>query len=96
MYAMSAAGLTAVDTTDNPFGERRLHPGMGVPKVRVDDKGRLLCSERSSAVCRAMEIWKLTTGAYLAMGNGGTERVNRTMAQTLSMVVNGRQDGWNK
>ena len=41
-------------------------------------------------------IRKLTTSAYHAMGNDGTERVNHTMAQMLSMVVNERQDDWEK
>ena len=41
-------------------------------------------------------IRKLTTSTYHAMGNGGTERLNHTMAQMLSMVVNERQDDWDK
>ena len=43
-----------------------------------------------------MGIRKLTTSAYHPMGNGGTERVNRTMAQMLSTVVNERQNDWDE
>ena len=43
-----------------------------------------------------MGIMKLTTSAYHAMGNGGTERVNQSMAQMLSLVVNERQDDWDE
>ena len=37
---------------------------------------------------------KLATSSYRPNGNGGVERVNHTMAQTLAMVVNKQQDDW--
>ena len=58
----------------------------------LTDNGRQFCSKLSRAVCKMLGIRKLTTSACHAMGNGGTERVNHTMAQMLSMVVNERQD----
>ena len=33
---------------------------------------------------------------YYSMDNGDSERVNHTMVQMLSMVVNQRQDDWDK
>lgn len=39
-----------------------------------------------------MGIQKLTTSAYHPTGNGGTEQVNRTMAQLLYVVVTERQN----
>ena len=94
MYAVCAAQFTAVGTADIVVND--YIPKWGCPKSLLSDNGRQFCSELSSAVCRMMGIRKLTTSAYHAMGNGGTERVNRTMAQMLSMVVNDRQDDWDK
>lgn len=41
-------------------------------------------------------ICKLRTSAHHAMGNGGTDIINQMMAQMLSMVMNDRQDDWDK
>ena len=62
----------------------------------LTDNGRQFCSELSRALCKMLGIRKLTTSACHAMGNGGTEQVNHTVAQMLSMVVNERQDDWDK
>lgn len=94
MYAVCAAKFTAVGTADILVND--YIPKWGCPRSVLTDNGRQFCSELSSAVCRMMGIRKLTTSAYHAMGNGGTERVNRTMAQMLSMIVNDRQDDWDK
>ncbi|CAB1115365.1 unnamed protein product [Ectocarpus sp. CCAP 1310/34] len=37
---------------------------------------------------------KVTTSSYHLQTNGGTERVNHTMAQMLAVVVNEQQNGW--
>ena len=39
-------------------------------------------------------VRKLATSSYHPNCNGGVERVNRSMAQMLDMVVNERQDDW--
>ena len=94
MYAVCAAKFTARGTADILVND--YIPKWGCPKSLLTDNGRQFCSELSSALCRLLGIRKLTTSAYHAMGNGGTERVNHTMAQMLSMVVNERQDDWDK
>ena len=78
MYAVCAAQFTAVGTANILVND--YIPKWGCPKSLLTDNGRQFCSELSSAVCRMMGIRKLTTSAYHVMGNGGTERDNRTMA----------------
>ena len=41
-----------------------------------------------------LNIRKLAIRFYHANDNGETERVNHTVAQMLSMVVNKKQNGW--
>ncbi len=94
MYAVSAAEYTAEGTADILVND--YIPKWGCPKSMLTDNGRQLCSELSRSVCSMLGIRKLSTSAYHAMGNGGTERVNHTMAQMLSMVVNERQSDWDK
>ena len=43
---------------------------------------------------KLLGVRKIATSACHPNGNGGVERVNRTMAQMLVMVVNERQDNW--
>lgn len=66
------------------------------PESLLVDNGRHVYSELYSAVRRMMAILKLTIRAYRVMGKGGIERLNRTMAQMLLMIVNDRQDNWDK
>ena len=51
-------------------------------------------SKLSQAVYQLLGVRKLATSPYHSNGNGGVERVNRTMAQMLAMVVNERQGDW--
>ena len=90
MHAVTAAEFSAASTADILVND--YIPKWGCPKSMLTDNGRQVCSELSRAVCKVLGIRKLTTSAYHAMGNGGTERVNHTMAQMLSMVVNERQN----
>ena len=85
MYAVTASEFTAAGTADILVND--YIPRWGCPKSMLTDNGRQFCSELSRAVCKMLGIRKLTTSAYHVMGNGGTERVNHTMAQMLSMVV---------
>ena len=53
-----------------------------------------ICSKLPLAVYKLLGMRRIATSAYHPNGNGGVERVNRTMAKMLAMVVNERQDGW--
>ena len=48
----------------------------------------------TTCILALLKVRRITTSAYHPSGNGGVERVNHTMAQMLSMVVNERQDYW--
>ena len=41
-----------------------------------------------------LDVTKLATSSFHPTSNSGTERVNHSMAQMLSCVVNERQDNW--
>ena len=52
------------------------------------------CSKLSQADYRRLKVCKITTSSFHLSGDGGTARVNHTMAQMLSMVVNEQQNDW--
>lgn len=58
----------------------------------LTDYGCHFCYKFSRAVCDIIEIWKLITSAHHTMGDGGTQRVNHSIAQVLSLIENERQD----
>ena len=43
-----------------------------------------------------MHVRKVITSSYDIQTNGGTERVNHTMAQMLTVAVNERQNDWDE
>lgn len=62
----------------------------GPPKILVSDRGTNLTSTLFRAVCDKLNIDKRYTTSYHQMGNGMTERVNRSL---LSMLRKLLQDG---
>ncbi|CAB1098288.1 unnamed protein product [Ectocarpus sp. CCAP 1310/34] len=68
-----------------PHRCRPRHQGRGL----FDTLGKL-----SIAIYEVMKIKKVTTSSYHPQTNGGTDRVNHTMAQMLAVVVNEQQNEW--
>ena len=52
------------------------------------------CSKLSQVVYQLLGVRNLATNFYHPNSNGGVDRVNNTMAQNLTMVVNEQQDDW--
>ena len=92
MFAVTAAGFTAKGTA-NVFVNQYMTK-WGCPTTLLSDNGMQFCSKLSMAIYDAMKIKKVTTSAYHPQTNGGTERVNHTMAQMLAVVVNEKQTDW--
>ena len=64
------------------------------PRSILLDNGLQFCSKIWHIEYELLGVQKIATSSYHPSGNGGVERVNHTMAQTLAMVVNERQDYW--
>ena len=92
MFAVSPAQYTAEGTANILIN--MYIPLWGCPVFLLSDNGKHFCSKLSDAIHRRLGIKKLNTSAYHPEGNGGTERVNHTMAQMLSVVVNEPQTDW--
>ena len=57
--------------------------------------GYCLCSRLSAAIYKHMGVRKVNTSSYHPQTNGGTERVNHTMAQiVLPVAVNEQLTDW--
>ena len=92
MYAVTAAEFTAEGTAD--IFINKYITLWGCPATLLSDNGLQFCSKLSQAVYRRLKVRKIATSSFHPNGNGGTERVNHTMAQMLSMVVNEQQNDW--
>lgn len=87
-YVFTIAQFIAVGTTDILVND--FIPKWGCPKLLLSENGRQCLSRLLCAVCKLLgarkpTIWR--TSVHPTMGNGGTESVEHTMAQLLSMVV---------
>ena len=92
MYAGTAAEFTAEGTTDILIN--MYITLWGCPATLLSDNEFQFCSKLSQAVYGRLKVRKIATRSFHPNGNGGTERVNHTMAQMLSMVVNEQQHDW--
>ena len=90
MYAVTDAEFTAEGTAH--ILVNKYIPLWGCPLRILSDNGRQFSSQLAVAIVALLKVRRVTTTAYHPSGNGGIERVNHTMAQMLSMVVNERQD----
>lgn len=86
MYPIAAAQFTAVGNANILVND--FIPKWGCPKSLLSDNGRQFFCELLRAGWELMGMRKLPIRTHHPMGNGGMERVNHTMAQFLSMVVN--------
>ena len=90
MFPATAAEFTAEGTANILVNQYiRL---WGCPRTILSGNGLQFCSKLIQAVYQLLSVHKLATSSYHPNRNGSVERVNRTMAQMLAMVVNERQD----
>lgn len=68
----------------------------GFPKQLRTDKGLQLCADLSKEICDLNGIKKLCLSPMYQNRNGGTECLNHTMTQKLSVVVNERPNDWDE
>ena len=92
LYPVSAANFTAAGTA-NIFVNHYI-PSWGCPARLLSDNGSQFSSDLSQAIYKLLGTTKLHTSSYHPQTNGGVERLNHTIAQMLSMMVNERQDDW--
>ncbi|CAB1107752.1 unnamed protein product [Ectocarpus sp. CCAP 1310/34] len=92
MFAVTAAEFTARGTAH--IFVNQYMTKWGCPTTLLSDNGLHFCSKLSMAIYEVMKIKKVTTSSYHPQTNGGTERVNHTMAQMLAVVVNEQQHDW--
>lgn len=92
MFPVSAANFTAQGTADVLVNQYMTK--WGCMTTLLSDNGAHFCSKLSAAIYELMGVRKVTTSSYHPQTNGGTERVNHTMAQILTVAVNERQTDW--
>ncbi|CAB1108996.1 unnamed protein product [Ectocarpus sp. CCAP 1310/34] len=92
MFAVTAAEFTARGTAH--IFVNQYMTKWGCPTTLLSDNRLHFCSKLSMAIYEVMKIKKVTTSSYHPQTNGGTERVNHTMAQMLAVVVNEQQNDW--
>ena len=66
----------------------------GVPKELLTDQGRQFESSLIRTVCDKLGIRKLRTSPYRPQCDGQTERFNRTLCDSLTILVNENQSDW--
>ncbi|CAB1107844.1 unnamed protein product [Ectocarpus sp. CCAP 1310/34] len=92
MFAVTAAEFTAKGTAH--IFVNQYMTKWGCPTTLLSDNGLHFCSKLSMATYEMMKIKKVTTSSYHPQTNGGTERVNHTMAHMLAVVVSEQQNDW--
>ena len=66
----------------------------GPPKAIITDRGSNFTSELFSALCKALNIKRMTTTAYHPQTNGQTERFNKTVAEMLRKYLTTGFEKW--
>lgn len=90
MYAVTDAEFTAEGTADILVNKHM--PLLGYPTSILSDNGLQFCSKHSVVIVWSFRVRKVMISAYHPNGSGSVERFNYTMAQTLAIVLNERQD----
>ena len=93
-FTVTAAEFTAEGTANVLINRYILL--WGCPRSILSDNGLQFCSKLSHVVYKFLGVRKIATSSYNPNGNGGAERVNHTMAQILTMVVNELQNNWDE
>ncbi|MDD9340752.1 MAG: transposase family protein, partial [Providencia heimbachae] len=68
----------------------------GTPEALLTDQGRNFISECFKNVCKLLNVKKIQTSAYHAMGNGLIERSHRVIKEYLQQYVNDKHSDWDK
>lgn len=92
MLAVTAAIFTAKDAAD--IFVNRYIILWGCPTSLIFDKGLQCTSALSTAINDLLGAKTTPSTSYHPETKGGTEHVNHTMAQTLAVSVNKRQNHW--
>eukprot|EP00752_Nemacystus_decipiens_P017591 g15764.t1 len=92
VHRVTQAQFTAEGTVD--ILVHRHIPLWGCAVSLLPDNAKHLSSKLPDTIHKSLGISKIHTSAYHPKSNGGTERVNHTMAQMLSVVVNEPQTDW--
>ena len=71
----------------------RLH---GLPSTIISDRDSRFTSNFWNAVCKQLTIKLAMSTAYHPMSDGQTERVNKTLEESLRSYVNYHQDNWDQ
>ena len=66
----------------------------GLPRKILSDRGPQFISEFWHAFFKLLKTDIRLTSSYHPQANGGTERANRTLLESLRCFVNARQDNW--
>ena len=66
----------------------------GVPHSIHSDQGREFESQLIAQLCRLLHMKKTRTTPYNPTSDGMVERMNRTVKQMLSSLVNETQNNW--
>lgn len=85
---------TARTTADAIFNEFIVH--YGLPRKLHSDQGANFCSNIIKELCQITGISKSRTTPYHPMGNGITERFNRTLISMLGTLDLEQKHNWKK
>jgi len=66
----------------------------GAPTTLLSDQGSNFMSQLVKKICELCGTKKQNTSPYHPMTDGLVERTNKTLAQTLSMYINGKHNDW--
>ena len=69
-------------------------PRYGLPNTFHTDNASNFNSELMMDVCKRLGIKKTKTTSFHAMGNGAVERANKTIIDSLKMIVSSSQRDW--
>ena len=86
MVVVTADTFTAEGTANIPIN--RYIPLWRCSRSTLSDHDLQFRSKLSHAVYKLLGVRKISTRSYHPNGNGGMDRVNHTMAQMLTVVVN--------
>ena len=92
--AVPTKNQTAKTTAEALFDNFFVH--YGIPSKLHSDQGKNFESDLMKELCKLMNIQKTRTTIYHPMGNGQTERYNRTLLDMLGTLEHEKKRNWKK